>query len=111
MRCAPPENKPTAKEITNCQPFLEAELAALGQVRVVVALGKIAFDAYWRLVAGHGVTPRPRPRFAHGLVFQAEGVPSLVASYHPSQQNTNTGRLTPSMLADVFAKAKTLAEI
>ncbi len=109
VRCAPPENKPTPKEIRNCQPFLEAELEALSQVRVVVALGKIAYDAYWRLPAARGVTPRPRPRFAHGLVFQAEGIPSLVASYHPSQQNTNTGTLTTSMLADVFAKAKGLA--
>ncbi len=109
VRCAPPENKPTPKEIRDCQPFLEAELEALPQIRVIVALGKIAYDAYWRLAAGRGVTPRPRPRFAHGLVFQSEGVPSLVASYHPSQQNTNTGTLTTSMLADVFAKARGLA--
>ena len=109
VRCAPPDNKPTPKEIRSCQPFLEAELEALSQIRVVVALGKIAYDTYWRLAAARGVTPRPRPRFAHGLVFQAEGIPSLVASYHPSQQNTNTGTLTTSMLADVFAKANGLA--
>lgn len=111
VRCAPPENKPSPKEIRNCQPFLEAELTALAQVRVVVALGKIAYDAYWRLAAARGVTPRPRPPFAHGAVFQADGVPSLVTSYHPSQQNTNTGTLTASMLADVFGKAKELAGI
>ena len=109
VRCAPPENKPTLKEIRNCQPFLEAELASLAQVRVVVALGRIAYDAYWRLAAARGVTPRPRPTFAHGTVFQADGIPSLVTSYHPSQQNTNTGTLTASMLADVFGKAKELA--
>ena len=109
VRCAPPENKPTTKEIANCQGYLEAELTALGRVSVVVTLGKVAFDTYWQLVAGHGVAPRPKPRFAHGLVFRADGVPALVGSYHPSQQNTNTGKLTPSMLADVFRKARKLA--
>ncbi|MEE8130354.1 MAG: uracil-DNA glycosylase [Vicinamibacterales bacterium] len=109
IRCAPPENKPTPKEIANCSSFLEAELAALTQVRTIVTLGKVAFDAYWRLIARYGVTPRPRPHFAHGFVFQAPGVPALVASYHPSQQNTNTGKLTPPMLASVFAKAKKIA--
>ena len=108
VRCAPPDNKPTPREIANCQPFLAAELEALRHVRVVVALGQIAFDAYWRLVAQRGVAPRPRPTFAHGLVFQAEGVPSLTVSYHPSQQNTHTGKLTPDMLADVFATTKKL---
>ena len=109
VRCAPPENKPTRREIANCQGYLESELTALGRVRVVVALGKVAFDAYWRLVAGHDVAPTPKPRFAHGLVFQADGVPILVGSYHPSRQNTNTGKLTATMLADVFRKARRLA--
>ena len=109
VRCAPPENKPTTREIANCQGYLESELTALGRVRVVVALGKVAFDAYWRLVASHDVAPKPKPRFAHGLVFQADGVPVLVGSYHPSQQNTNTGKLTATMLADVFRKARRLA--
>ena len=109
VRCAPPENKPRPKEIANCQSFLEAEVKALGQLHVIVALGKVAFDAYWRLVAAHGVVPRPRPRFAHGFVFQADGVPALITSYHPSQQNTNTGKLTPRMLSNVFAKAEQLA--
>lgn len=110
VRCAPPENKPRPKEIANCQPFLEAEVKSLGQLRVIVALGKVAFDAYWKLVAAQGVAPRPRPRFAHGFVFRVDDVPALVASYHPSQQNTNTGRLTSHMLSNVFAKAKQLAE-
>ena len=109
VRCAPPENKPAPKEILNCQPYLEAELAAFMDLRAVVALGKVAFDVYWRLLADRGITSRPRPRFAHGLVFQADGVPALVGSYHPSQRNTNTGKLTASMLADVFRKARRLA--
>ena len=109
VRCAPPENKPTPTEIANCQAHIEAELVALTNVRVVVALGKVAFDAYWRVIARQNHTPRPRPRFAHGLIFQADGVPSLIASYHPSRQNTNTGKLTPTMLADVFGKARRLA--
>ena len=108
VRCAPPDNKPTPKEIVKCQPFLEAELAALTNLRAVVALGKVAFDAYWRVMANRGITPRPKPSFAHGFVFQASGAPSLVGSYHPSQQNTNTGKLTASMLADVFRKARRL---
>ena len=109
VRCAPPENKPTTKEIAQCRAYLEAELHALTQVRVVVALGKIAFDAYWRVVAGQDMTPRPRPRFVHGFVFEADSVPALVAAYHPSQQNTNTGKLTPQMLSDVLRTAKTIA--
>ena len=110
VRCAPPENKPTTTEISRCSSYLTAELNALTRLRVIVALGKIAFDAYWRVVAGPDVTPRPRPRFAHGFMFEADGVPALVAAYHPSQQNTNTGKLTPEMLADVLSTAQTLAD-
>ena len=110
VRCAPPENKPTTTEVSQCSSYLAAELDALAQLRVIVALGKIAFDAYWRVVAGPDLTPRPRPRFAHGFVFDADSVPALVAAYHPSQQNTNTGRLTPQMLADVLRTAQTLAD-
>jgi uracil-DNA glycosylase family 4 len=110
LRCAPPENKPTTREMRHCQSYLEAEVASLSQIRVVVALGKIAFDAYWRLIAEHDVAPRPRPRFAHGYVFRADGVPALITSYHPSQQNTNTGKLTQPMLADVLSQAKDIAD-
>lgn len=110
VRCAPPENKPTTKETSECSSYLEAELNALTQLRVVVALGKIAFDAYWRVVAGPDVTPRPRPHFAHGFIFEADRVPALVTAYHPSQQNTNTGLLTPEMLSDVLRTAKTIAQ-
>ena len=109
VRCAPPENKPTTREISQCSSYLEAELGTLAQLQVVVALGKIAFDAYWRVIAGPDRTPRPRPRFGHGFVFEADGVPALVAAYHPSQQNTNTGTLTARMLTDVLITAKTLA--
>ena len=110
VRCAPPENKPTTTEISRCSAYLTAELNALTRLRVIVALGKTAFDAYWRVVAGPDVTPRPRPRFAHGFTFEADGVPALVTAYHPSQQNTNTGKLTPEMLADVLSTAQTLAD-
>lgn len=110
VRCAPPENKPTPKEIANCQPHLELELAALTRLRVVVSLGRVAFDAYWRLMATLGLKLRPRPKFTHEAVFESPRGPILVASYHPSQQNTHTGKLTPDMLAAVFAKARKLAQ-
>jgi len=110
VRCAPPDNKPTPAEIAACQPHLEAELAALPNVRVIVALGRIAFDAYWRVMAGRGVVVRPRPEFGHGLAYRPAGVPAVVASYHPSRQNTNTGKLTPRMLENAFRKARTLLD-
>jgi uracil-DNA glycosylase family 4 len=108
VRCAPPDNKPTPLEIAACHPHLEAELAALPHVRVVVALGRIAADAYWRLAAARGVQPRPRPAFGHGATFRPDvaAVPLLVCSYHPSRQNTNTGKLTAEMLDTVFRRAK-----
>jgi len=107
VRCAPPDNKPTPREITNCLPHLDAELAELGRVRVMVALGRVALDACWRVLASRGIAVRPRPVFGHGLTFApAPHGPAVIASYHPSQQNTHTGRLTPQMLAEVFAKAR-----
>ena len=110
VRCAPPENKPTKREIQNCECFLEDELKALKNLQVIVALGKIACDAYWRLMATRGVIPKPKPRFAHGLVFDdTKGLgPTLVASYHPSQQNTNTGKLTAVMMTNIFQQVRTL---
>ena len=108
VRCAPPGNKPSRRELENCQPHLEAELAALRGVQVVVALGKIAFDTYWRLLRQRGVRPTARPAFAHSAVHAPLGVPAVIASYHPSRQNTNTGKLTPPMLAAVFRKARRL---
>lgn len=108
VRCAPPDNKPTPDEIEACRPHLEAELAALPCVTVVVALGRIAFETYWRVMERRGVRVRPRPPFAHGAVYRPGGVPAVIASYHPSRQNTNTGKLTAGMLASVFRKAAKL---
>jgi uracil-DNA glycosylase len=109
VRCAPPDNKPTPEEIAACHPHLVAEVAALPRVRVIVALGRIGFDAAWRLLAERGVTMRPRPPFGHGLVYRPDGGPAVVASYHPSRQNTNTGKLTPRMLSTVFRRAADLS--
>lgn len=109
VRCAPPDNKPTPEEIARCLDHLEAEVACLPRVRVVVALGKIAFDAWLQLLKRRGVMPRPRPQFGHEVVVRFEpGVPALVGSFHPSRQNTNTGRLTPPMLSAVFRTARLL---
>ncbi len=114
VRCAPPQNKPTPVEITRCHPHLRAELDALTATQVIVALGRIAFDACWRLLAEWrielaGDRPRPpRPVFAHGVVYREDGLPALVGSYHPSRQNTHTGRLTPAMLRGVFRQARRL---
>jgi len=105
VRCAPPDNKPTPAEIANCASHLHDELAALPNLRVYVALGRIAFDACRRLIeARHGAL-QPKPFFEHGAVFRVAVGLSLVASYHPSRQNTNTGRLTPAMLRTVFKRA------
>jgi uracil-DNA glycosylase family 4 len=108
VRCAPPGNKPTPQEIARCLPHLDAEIAALPRIRVVVALGKIAFDAYVQLLKASGVTVRPRPVFGHGLVTRLPNGIALVGCYHPSRQNTNTGKLTPSMIDVVFEKAHRL---
>jgi uracil-DNA glycosylase family 4 len=109
VRCAPPGNKPTPEEILRCLPHLEAELAHLRNVQVVVALGKIAFDVWWRVLARKGMAVKPRPPFAHGMIYEPTGAPVVVASYHPSRQNTNTGKLTPKMMASIFRTAAKLA--
>jgi uracil-DNA glycosylase len=106
VRCAPPDNKPTPEEIARCLPHLTAELAALPRVRVVVALGKIAHDAYLQIVRHAGGVVRPRPVFAHASVARLPNGHILIGSYHPSRQNTNTGRLTPPMMRAVFRKAR-----
>lgn len=105
-RCAPPDNKPTREELCRCRPFLVRELAALSRVRVVVALGKVAFDAYLaaRAEAGRSI-PKPRPAFGHGATYALDDV-TLIVSYHPSRQNTQTGRLTAPMLDAMFAAAR-----
>jgi uracil-DNA glycosylase family 4 len=108
VRCAPPDNKPTVEEISACHPHLVAEVAALPKVRVIVALGRIGFDAAWRLLAERGIILRPRPPFGHGVVVPTAG-PTVVGSFHPSRQNTNTGKLTAPMLESVFRTAARLA--
>lgn len=105
VRCAPPANKPLPEEISNCLPHLEAELNALLGVRVVVALGKIGFDAYVRLLKHRGVMLRPRPAFAHGAAYTLPNGQTLVGCYHPSRQNTHTGKLTPDMIDAVLRQA------
>jgi uracil-DNA glycosylase len=112
VRCAPPGNKPLPGESARCLDHLAAEAAQLPRVRVVVALGKIAFDAWLQVLKRRGgKVPSPRPRFGHGEVVElGAGVPLLMGSYHPSRQNTNTGRLTARMLEDVFQEARRLAD-
>jgi uracil-DNA glycosylase family 4 len=107
VRCAPPDNKPTPEEIAICHSFLIAEVAALPRMQVIVGLGRIAFDAAWRVLADRGVVVRPRPAFTHAAAYTVNGY-TVIASYHPSRQNTNTGKLTPPMLEAVFRKARTL---
>ncbi len=109
VRCAPPANRPTPDERDRCQAWAERELALLGDVRVIVCLGAFAWDAALRIRAGLGEpAPRPRPRFGHGAELLA-GRWSLIGSFHPSQQNTFTGRLTETMLDDVLGRARELA--
>jgi uracil-DNA glycosylase family 4 len=111
VRCAPPDNKPTPQEIAACHPHFVAEVAQLRDLRVIVALGRIAFDATWRLLADRGIVVKPKPLFGHGLTYRPRGGPIVMASYHPSRQNTNTGKLTPAMLKSVFRKARKLARL
>ncbi len=106
VRCAPPDNKPTPEEVARCQPHLAGELAALDRLRVVVALGRIAFDAYLQLLKQHGIVMRPKPAFGHCVVHQLPNGQTLVGCYHPSRQNTNTGKLTASMMDEVFRFTK-----
>src|SRR5262245_39946062 len=97
VRCAPPDNKPLPSDIAACADHLDAEVDALSRLRVVVALGKIAWDAWLQHVARRGVQMRPKPRFAHGAV-SAVGAPlTVIGAFHPSRQNTNTGKVTPAM--------------
>jgi len=111
VRCAPPANKPTRQELDACRPYLVRELALLRRARVVVALGKVAFDSYLRVRRELGrEAARPLPRFGHGKTYRMpEGV-TIIASFHPSQQNTQTGRLTRAMFHAVFRKARRLLE-
>ena len=109
VHCAPPDNKPLPEEFTSCRSYLLQELILLKRVRVVVALGQIAFTAY--LTARRALSlsvPSPVPRFGHGATFTLSDGVTLIGSYHPSQQNTFTGRLTREMLQAVFEQARAL---
>jgi uracil-DNA glycosylase family 4 len=108
VRCAPPDNKPTPEEIVNCLPHFDAELNALANVRVVVALGKIGFDAYLNLLKHRGVAVKPKPEFGHGVAHTLRDGDTLIGCYHPSRQNTHTGKLTPQMMDEVFGKVRRL---
>jgi uracil-DNA glycosylase len=106
VRCAPPANKPLPSERDNCLPYAREELALMSQVRVIVCLGGFAWDAACRL---HDI--RPRPKFGHGAEFEPPGGPVLLGCFHPSQQNTFTGKLTEPMMDAVFARAAALANV
>jgi uracil-DNA glycosylase family 4 len=111
-RCAPPANKPLPEELAACRPHLAAEVAALPDLRVVVALGKVAWDAWLAFVAEHAPLPRPRPVFGHGAIahLATTGTPgpaglTLVGCFHPSRQNTHTGKVTAAMYDEVLGEA------
>jgi len=109
VRCAPPANKPTTAERNACSPFLEEEFEALDRVEVIVALGKFGFDQLWRILKKRGEDlPSPRPRFGHGLEVAVRPDLTVMASFHPSQQNTFTGKLTEVMFDAIWARAKEL---
>ncbi len=110
VRCAPPANRPSRGERDECLPYLARELSLLERCRVIVALGAFAWDGALRALRAMGVTtPRPKPRFGHGAEADLGGL-SLLGCYHPSQQNTFTGRLTEQMLDEVFVRARSLSE-
>jgi uracil-DNA glycosylase family 4 len=121
VRCAPPDNRPLPEEISRCLGHLDAEADALRRVQVVVALGRIAFEAWLQLMRRRGTTISPRPSFGHGTVIDlpalartatapGSGPRYLIGCYHPSRQNTNTGRLTPPMMDAVFNQARRLID-
>jgi uracil-DNA glycosylase len=112
VRCVPPENKPTREEILACRPYLVEELGLLRRTKVVVALGSIGFESYLSVLQGQGlVAVRSGFPFGHGVHYLTHaGGPELLGCYHPSQQNTSTGRLTAEMLRTIFATARRLIE-
>jgi uracil-DNA glycosylase len=107
-RCCPPDNRPTPTERDNCLPYLVREIAALGELQVLLCLGALAWDGALRALGDGPSAPRPRPRFAHGAEADV-GSYRLIGSFHPSQQNTFTHRLTPSMLDQVLLRARRAA--
>jgi uracil-DNA glycosylase family 4 len=110
VRCAPPDNKPTPQELAECSYFLDREMAGLEKVKVVVALGKIGFDAYLNYLKRAGLPlNRQRYLFKHGASYRLPDGKVLLASYHPSNQNTQTGKLTRDMFMQIFKEARRLA--
>ena len=108
VRCAPPDNKPTPDEFRTCRPYLERELTLLKNLKCVVALGKLAFDAYLGILHDSGIIrSRAAYTFGHNVQYEIPGA-VLVGSYHPSQQNTSTGKLTAEMLREVFERARSI---
>ena len=111
VRCAPPQNRPTPAEKATCRPWLAQELQLLTQVKVVVVLGRFAFDAYLQTRPAAGLeNPSPRPQFGHNRSHTLPGGVVLISSYHPSRQNTNTGKLTSEMFDAVFEQARAVVE-
>lgn len=111
VRCAPPENKPNPIEFRRCRPYLVQEVKLLSGLKVVVALGKIAFDGFLNAYGEcGGMIPKPRPKFGHGIAVDLPSGPRLICSYHPSQQNTFTGKLTRAMFDNVFDQARAALE-
>lgn len=109
VRCAPPDNKPTPAEIANCAPYLDREIDALINVKLVVALGRIGFDAYLNHLRRKGVIKtKAEYLFGHSLIYTMPDGRMLLTSYHPSNQNTNTGKLTEEMFTEIFRKARKL---
>ena len=110
VRCAPPDNKPLPEEIRNCAPYLDREMAALSRLKVVVALGRIGFDAYLNFARRQGqIKSKKEYAFGHGVQYAMPDGKILLASYHPSNQNTQTGKLTRKMFLGVFQQAAWLA--
>ena len=110
-RCAPPANKPTREELDACRPYLEAELRLLRHLKVILVLGRIAWEA-WLRASGlwQTLAPRERPKFAHGAETRLQDGTILLCSFHPSRQNTNTGRLTREMWHEVIGRARELVD-
>jgi uracil-DNA glycosylase family 4 len=114
-RCVPPGNRPTTQELATCRPFLVREWALMSQIRVMLALGQMAFDGSLRLLREVGYRDLPSLEFGHGVHYSLQSISPvqprhLIASYHPSRQNTQTGRLTTAMLDEVFTLARSLLE-
>lgn len=110
VRCAPPANKPLPEELRNCAPYLETELERLSETRVIVALGKIGFDAYLNYLKRQGKLSRKKHYiFQHGARYEMPDGRTLLASYHPSNQNTQTGKLTRAMFVKIFEQARQIA--